>query len=426
MTFDSWWYDGGRRLLAVALALVVVASVSGSATTALLSDRESIDVGLTVDDHGGVSQFHVESIATCPVETVEHDAATLQLTERFDVEGDGCAQISVWVSESWLDRVGTDVGDVVIGHENASGWAYFETTVVREQAGWYELAAVTDGFSPFGLFVPNETFVDTAAGAAANGASGPDEAAAPGVPGDRGDLNVSDNVTGSDPANETVGEVAADPVKDETTGNATAGGGIVGNATQSGNGANDESGEPGAAPEAEANATTDASTSESGETVEGSEPSGDDTPAAIDSPDESPSEPNDTETDADGSGDDIADTDGASGDDAAGDETESGDGDAAAGGDGNDETEGDASVEQSSDGDPGADESTEAPVDGSSSENPGESEPGDEPESTSDTATGESSSGDDEKAENEDSESASNSSDTGDAASGADSGTGAE
>ncbi|RLM88325.1 PGF-pre-PGF domain-containing protein [Halobellus sp. Atlit-38R] len=425
MTFDSWRRDGGRRLLAVALALVVVASVSGSATTALLSDRESIDVGLTVDDHGGVSQFHVESVAACPVETVEHEAATLQLTERFDVEGDGCAQISVWVSESWLDRVGTDVDDVVIGHENASGWAYFETTVVREQAGWYELTAVTDGFSPFGLFVPNETFVDTAAGAAATGASGPDEAAAPGVPGDRGDLNVSDDVTGSDPANETVGEVAADPVEDETAGNATAGGGIVGNATQSGNGANDESGGPDAAPESGVNATTDASTSEAGATVEEPEPSGDGDAVASDSPDESPSEPNDTETDADGSGDDTADTDGASGDGDARGETQSEDA-AATSSDGNDETESDAGIEQSSDGDPGADESTEAPVGGSASENPDGSEPGDELESASDTATGESSSGDDEKAENEDSESASNSSDTGDAASGADSGTGAE
>ena len=428
MTFDSWRRGGIRRLLAVALALVVVASVSGSATTALLSDRESIDVGLTVDDHGGVSQFHVEPIATCPIETTGHDATTLQLAEQFDVEGDGCARISIWVSESWLDRVNTDVDDVVIGHENASGWAYFETTVVREQAGWYELTAVTSGFSPFGLFVPNETLADAVTSAAAHGASGLDEAAAPdaaGVPGSRGDQNVSSTVTGGSSVNETGGEAAAGSVKNETVGNTTAGSGMAGNATQAENGANDESGGPDAAPGAEANATAEASTPDSDETVEGAESSGDDTPPASDSPDESPSAPNDTETDPVGTSDDTADTDGASGDDAAGDGTEN-DGVAAANEDGNDETEGDASVEQASDGDPGVDESTEAPVDGSSSENPDESETGDVPDSTPGSATDERSSGDDEKAENEDSESAPSSSDTGDAASGADSGTGAE
>ena len=150
-----------RRVFALVLALVVVASMSGSATVALLSDRESIAVGLTASnantDTGSVSGFDVEPLDTCTVDNATANQRDLRAAAKFDVEGDGCAKLSVWVSESWLDRTGEDVDDVVIGHKDSSGWAFLETAVGEQRHGWYELTATTTGFSPFGLFVPNES-----------------------------------------------------------------------------------------------------------------------------------------------------------------------------------------------------------------------------------------------------------------------------
>jgi hypothetical protein len=167
-----------RRVLALVLALVVVASMSGSATVALLSDNESIAVGLTASNAdtagGGVSGFDVEPLDTCTVgnATVNQSQSDLQAAATFEVEGDGCAKLSVWVSESWLDRTGEDVDDVVIGHKGAGGWVFLETAVGEQKHGWYELTATTTGFSPFGLFVPNESRASPA------GSNGGDAAAA--------------------------------------------------------------------------------------------------------------------------------------------------------------------------------------------------------------------------------------------------------
>ncbi|MGQ4555649.1 hypothetical protein [Halobellus sp. GM3] len=148
----------GERILALALVFVVVASLTGGATTALLSDREAVAVDLTVDNaaNGEVSKVGVEPVESCDPVPESADTDTMQLAERFDVEGDGCARISVWIAASWFDRIGADADNVMIGH-NDDGWAFLGTDVEEPIDGWYVLTATTNGFSPFGLFVPNES-----------------------------------------------------------------------------------------------------------------------------------------------------------------------------------------------------------------------------------------------------------------------------
>ncbi|MFB6251863.1 MAG: hypothetical protein ABEI27_09325 [Halobellus sp.] len=159
----------GRRLLALLFVFALVASASGSATTALLSDRESVSVGLTVEADQSVSEFRVQPLETC--EVTEHPAAygSLSLAEWFDVVGDGCAQVSVWISQSWVDGVDVDPHEVVIGHRGPDGWTYLQTEVRRDVGGHYLVEATTDGFSPFGLFVPNASVATDANATAVDG-----------------------------------------------------------------------------------------------------------------------------------------------------------------------------------------------------------------------------------------------------------------
>ncbi|WP_336023158.1 hypothetical protein [Halobellus salinisoli] len=164
MTRPRWLPIDRSQAIAAVLALALVASASGAATTALLSDREDVSVELAVE-RSPVSSFHVEPIRVCEPTTAENGVDP-QLIEQFEVEGDGCANISIWVSQSWVEQSAGDVDNVVIGHDGGSGWTFFETTVAAERDGWYKLRATTDGFSPFGLFVANESVAGTEAGSA--------------------------------------------------------------------------------------------------------------------------------------------------------------------------------------------------------------------------------------------------------------------
>ncbi|WP_162524288.1 hypothetical protein [Halobellus captivus] len=232
MTPSSRFPIDGSQLLAAALALVVVASLSGAATTALLSDREDVTVELDVEQ-SDVSKFRVTPLTSCEPATAE-TAADLELVAEFDVHGDGCAQITVWVSKSWVDENAGDVDDVLIGHDGGSGWTYFETTVEAERHGTYKLRATTDGFSPFGLFVPNES-------ESADGVEASDSTAS----------NVGPNASEqneSSLANESVGEnesIDGNASDEENVGNSPPTNGSSGpNTTTSMNGAANESESP--------------------------------------------------------------------------------------------------------------------------------------------------------------------------------------
>ncbi|SDY10340.1 hypothetical protein [Halobellus clavatus] len=199
----------GRRLLALLFAFALVASASGSATTALLSDRESVDVGLTLEADQSVSTFRVQPLETC--EVPEHPAASgsLSLAEWFQVEGDGCALVSVWISQSWIDGVGVEPHEVVIGHRGPDGWTYLQTAVRRDVGGHYLMEATTDDFSPFGLFVPNASVTTDAN---ATGVDGAEPTAA-----DLGDADGNETANGTATAvdgNESAHTAANDTAAD--------------------------------------------------------------------------------------------------------------------------------------------------------------------------------------------------------------------
>jgi len=308
-----------RQVLAVVLALVVVASISGSATVALLSDSESIAVGLTASnadtDAGGVSGFNVEPLDTCAVDNATANGRDLRAAAKFEVEGDGCAQISVWVSESWLDRTGEDVGDVVIGHKGASGWVFLETDVGEQKHGWYELTATTTGFSPFGLFVPSESRASPAGSNAGDAAAALDS---------NTDVNQTENesidsnrtVTGnSTEMNGSVGGTAAGDVPDPGDGNesAPANGSTPTNET-AGDGASQHETTPDAGDDTEGDGDPSASSNETARDTDGDADSS--TPSDGSGSAGGEATQNGTATDTDGSnGADSNETDSGSSDD---------------------------------------------------------------------------------------------------------------
>ncbi|WP_049984805.1 PGF-pre-PGF domain-containing protein [Halobellus rufus] len=205
------------QALAAVLALALVASASGAATTALLSDREDVSVEVSVEQ-SPVSAFHVEPIDTCEPAMLNGDAEA-ELIEQFDVDGEGCAHVSVWVSKQWVEQSAGAVEAVVIGHDDGSDWTYFETTVVDERNGWYELRATTDGFSPFGLFVANESNATADSGSTVGdgtAGNGTDGGAAESSAG-----NESVTANGSAPVNGTAQNATDDTVSEVQSGNAS-------------------------------------------------------------------------------------------------------------------------------------------------------------------------------------------------------------
>jgi predicted ribosomally synthesized peptide with SipW-like signal peptide len=157
--------DPGFDWTAVATLVVVFAVVvsgAGGGTYAVLSDIENTTGQLTVEQEVQAGQFQTYDVSCDVVEEGNvvdtlPDASEMKSIENFDVpERDGCVKISIWLEPSAFGDLSPTKAS--IGHWHDGEWQILDTSVSWQQDGWMvELTAYTSSYSPFAVFVPNES-----------------------------------------------------------------------------------------------------------------------------------------------------------------------------------------------------------------------------------------------------------------------------
>ena len=157
--------DPGFDWTAVITLLVVFAVVvsgAGGGTYAVLSDVENTTGTLSVEQVVQNNQYQVYNVSCDAVDgnnvvETSPDADEMRSIRDFEVpERDGCAKVSVWLRPSAFD--GSSPKDATIAHRHDGEWKHLNTSVEWQTEGWMiHLSAYTESFSPFAVFVPNES-----------------------------------------------------------------------------------------------------------------------------------------------------------------------------------------------------------------------------------------------------------------------------
>ena len=149
-------------VVTLVVVFAVVVSGAGGGTYAVLSDVENTSGTLTVEQVVQNQRYQIYEVSCEVIEgdnvvKTSPDASEMKSLRDFEIpERDGCVKVSVWLE---LRAFGdSSPADATIGHYHDGKWEYLDTLVSWKQDGWMvELTAYTSSYSPFAVFVPNES-----------------------------------------------------------------------------------------------------------------------------------------------------------------------------------------------------------------------------------------------------------------------------
>jgi predicted ribosomally synthesized peptide with SipW-like signal peptide len=150
-------------VVALVAVFVLVASVTGGGTYALLSDEEYLNNNtLTVNPNVESGMVQTTPVQCSPkIGSGSPANVSVTVLESENVTGSSCAEITFWLNQTdFAAYAPTDLApqDAIVMHYDGSVWLALNTTwEYSDEHDLHAFTAYTDSFSPFVMAVPNES-----------------------------------------------------------------------------------------------------------------------------------------------------------------------------------------------------------------------------------------------------------------------------